>query len=38
MFTVTLTIEGIVDQAHLDELVDAANEIAYVSNIQKMTA
>ena len=34
MMTVTLKIEEIVDQAHLDELVDAINEIAYVSDIQ----
>lgn len=37
-FTFNLTVEGIVDDAHLDELIDAMNNIAYVSNICKVSA
>lgn len=32
----TVTVEGIADDAHLDELVDAVNNIAYVSDIRKV--
>lgn len=36
--TFTLTIEGIVDDAHLNELIDAVNEVAYVSNVRREDA
>lgn len=32
-YTKTLAVQGIVDQAHLDEIVDAINALAYVSDI-----
>ncbi|AXC36112.1 hypothetical protein SEA_LYELL_5 [Microbacterium phage Lyell] len=33
--TFTLTIQGIVDDAHLDAIVDLINDEAYVSDIRK---
>lgn len=36
--TFNITIEGIVDDAHLDELIDAINDIAYASNVSKVSA
>lgn len=35
--TFTITVEGIVDDAHLNELIDAINDIAYASNIFRVS-
>jgi len=33
-YQATITIEGIIDQDHLDQIIDSLNSQAYVSSIQ----